>query len=56
MLESYVFRQISAKYLLKTKALLLWRFNFRMGSFAKDCLQPSVNRDFRTSIKTLEKY
>jgi len=34
-------------------AALLWWLNFRMGSFAKDCLQPLVNR---ISIETLEKY
>jgi len=33
-------------------AALLWRFSFRMGSFAKDWFQPLVNR---ISIKTLEK-
>ena len=32
---------------------LLWRFSFRVSSFAKDCLQPLVNR---ISIKTLERY
>jgi len=33
----------------------LWRpsFTFRLGSFAKDCIQPLVNR---ISIKTLERY
>jgi len=31
------------------KAAILWRLSFRMGSFAKDCLQPFVNR---ISIKT----
>jgi len=40
MLGSYIFRQISAKRLLKAKATLLWRLSFRMGSFAKACLQP----------------
>jgi len=34
-------------------AALLWRFSFRMGSFAKDWFQPLVNR---ISIKTLEMY
>jgi len=34
------------------KAALLWRLNFGMGSFAKDCLQLLVNR---ISLKTLEK-
>ena len=37
----------------KHAAALLWRLSFRMGSCAKDCLQPLVNR---LSIKTLEKY
>jgi len=37
----------------KQTAALLWRLSFGMGSFAKDCLQPLVNR---ISIKTLEKY
>jgi len=53
MLESYIFRQMSATLLPKTKAALLWRFSFRMGSFAKAYLQPLVNR---ISIKTLENY
>jgi len=53
MLEIYVFRKISAKFLLKTNPALLWRLSFRMGSFAKDCFQPLVNR---ISIKTLRKY
>jgi len=53
MLESYIFRQISAKLLPKTKAAPLWRLSFRMGSFAKACLQPLVNR---ISIKTLKNY
>jgi len=53
MLESYIFRQLSAKLLLTTKAALLWRLSFRMGSFAKACLQPLVNRIL---IKTLENY
>jgi len=35
------------------KKALLWRLSFRLGSFAKDCLQPLVNR---ISIKALEKY
>jgi len=35
MLESYIFRQIYAKLLPKTKAALFWRLSFRMGSFAK---------------------
>jgi len=39
MLENNIFRQISAKFLLKTKAALLWRLSFRMRSFAKDYLQ-----------------
>jgi len=34
-------------------AALLWRFSFRMGSFAKDLFQPLVNR---ISIKPLEEY
>jgi len=37
----------------KQTAALLWRLSFKMGSFAKDCLQPLVNR---ISTKTLEKY
>jgi len=53
MLESYIFRKISAELLLKTNTALLWRLSFRMGSFAKACLQPLVNR---ISIKTLENY
>jgi len=53
MLESYIFRQTSAKILPKTKAALLWRLSFRIGSFGKACLQPLVNR---ISIKTLENY
>jgi len=44
---------MSAKLLAKTKAALLWRLSFRMGSFAKACLQPLVNK---ISIKTLENY
>jgi len=32
MLENYIFRQISVTFLLKTKAALLWRLSFRMGS------------------------
>jgi len=32
---------------------LLWRLSFKIGNFAKDCLQPLVNR---ISIKILEKY
>ena len=35
MLANYIFRQISAKFLLKTKASLLWRLSFRMGRFAR---------------------
>jgi len=53
MLESYIFRQMSAKLLPKTKAARLWRLSFTMGSFVKACLQPLVNR---ISIKTLENY
>jgi len=53
MLENYIFRQMSAKLLLKTKAALLWRLSFRMSSFAKACVQPLVNR---ISIKTLVNY
>ena len=53
MLESSIFRQMSAKLLPKTKAALLWRLSFRMGSFAKACLQPLANR---ISIKTFENY
>jgi len=55
MLESYIFRQISAKFLPKTKSStsLLWRLSFTMGSFAKDCFQPLVKR---ISIKTLDKH
>jgi len=53
MLENYIFRQMSAKLLPKTKAALLWRLSFRMSSFAKACVQPLVNR---ISIKTLENY
>jgi len=53
MLESYIFRQTSGKFCRKQTAALLWRLSFMMGSFAKDCLQPLVNR---ISIKTLEKY
>jgi len=34
MLESYIFSQISAKLLPKTKAALLWRRSFR-GQFCK---------------------
>jgi len=44
---------MSAKLLPKTKAALLWRLSFRMGSFAKTCLQPLVKR---ISIKMLENY
>jgi len=44
ILESYIFRQISAQLLLKTKAALLWRLSCRMGSFAKACFQPLVKR------------
>jgi len=51
MFESYIFRQISAKVLPKTKAALLGRLSFRMDSFAKACFQPLVNR---ISVKTLE--
>jgi len=40
VLEGYIFKQISAKLLPKKKAALLWRLSFRMGCFAKDCLQP----------------
>jgi len=43
-LESNIFRQISAKLLLKKKEALLWRLSFGMGNFAKDCLQLLVNR------------
>jgi len=39
MLERYIIRQIFAKLLTKTEAALLWRLSFRMGSFAKACLQ-----------------
>jgi len=35
---------MSAKLLSKTKAAPLLRLNFRLGSFAKACLQPSVKR------------
>jgi len=35
------------------KAALLWKLSIGMGSFAKNCFQPLVNR---ISIKTLEKY
>jgi len=51
MLEGLIFKQISAKLLPKTKAALLWRRSFGMGSLAKDCFQPLVNR---ISIKTLK--
>jgi len=53
MLESYIFGKMSPKLLSKTKAALLWRFSFRMGSFAKACLQPLAKR---ISIKMLENY
>jgi len=53
MLETYIFRQMSAKLLPQAKAAPLWRLSFKMGSFAKACLQPLVNR---ISIKTLENY
>jgi len=43
MLESYIFRQIAAKLLPKTESSMLWRISFRMVSFAKDCLQPSLS-------------
>jgi len=36
--------QMSAKFLPKTKAVILWRLSFRMGGFAKVSLQPLVNR------------
>jgi len=54
MLENYIFRQTSAKFLPKTNSsTIVWRLSFRMGSFAKDFLQTLVNR---ISIKPLEKY
>jgi len=38
----------SGKYLRsfsrRQKAALLWRLSFKTGSFAKDCLQPLVNK------------
>jgi len=46
----FVFGEVSKNK--RQKAELLWRLSFGMGSFAKDCLQPSVNR---ISIKTLGK-
>jgi len=52
MLESLIFRQISAKLLPKTKSSTIVEISFGMGSLAKDCFQPLVNR---ISIKTLEK-
>ena len=45
--------KILRSFCRKQTAALLWRLSFRMGSFAKDCLQPLVNR---ISTKTLEKY
>jgi len=55
MLVSYIFRQISAKFLPKTKSStrLLWRLIFTVGSFAKHFLQPLV---IMISMKKLEKY
>jgi len=53
LLESYIFRQTSAKFWRRQTAALVWRLSFRMGSFAKDCLQRLVNR---ISIKALERY
>jgi len=44
ILESYIFRQISAKFFQRQRAALLWRLSFRMGSFTNDCLQPAMNR------------
>jgi len=47
----------SSKYLQnfcrRQKTALFGRLSLRMGSFAKDCIQPLVNR---ISIKMLEKY
>jgi len=39
-------RQISAEYLSKTKSRITveTQLQCRIGSFAKDCLQPLVNR------------
>ena len=57
MLESYIFRQTSAKFCRKQTAALLWRLSFTMGCFAKDCLQPLVNRiSIKTSVKFWPSY
>jgi len=40
--ERYMYMQISARLSPKTKATVLRRLSFRMGSFAKACLQPLV--------------
>jgi len=53
MLEKHHFQANVCKLLAKTKAALLWRLSFTMGSFAKACLQPLLNK---ISIKTLENY
>jgi len=53
MLESYIFRQTLRSFFQRQTAALLWRFSFRVSSFAQDCLQPLVNR---ISIKTLQRY
>jgi len=51
MLENNIFRKNLCEVLPTKKETLLWRLSFRMGSFAKDCLQPLVKR---VSIKTLK--
>ena len=48
-----IFRQISAKLLPETKAALLWRLSFRMGSLAKACFQPLVNRISNQNVEEL---
>jgi len=40
MLQGYIFRKISAKLLPKTESSTIVETCFRMGSFAKNCLQP----------------
>jgi len=44
MLETKIFRQFSAKLLPKTKSSTIVETYFGMGSLAKGCFQPLVNR------------
>jgi len=53
MLESYIFRQMSAKLLSKTKAAPLLRLSFRLGQFCKSLSATISKEDLSQSVGEL---